>query len=62
MKLPIFVFVGNPISNNRVLIVWKGSHNMIHFRIIGSFTSVYTLSITNLDIFKLGYILSHSMG
>ena len=61
MKLPIFLFVGNPINKNRVVIVWKGYHNVIHFSIIGNVTSVCTLSITNLDIFRLGYILSHSM-
>ena len=60
MKLPIFVFVGNPINKNGA-IVWKGYHNVIHFSIIGNFTSVCTLSITSLDIFRLGYILSHSM-
>ena len=30
--------------------------------LLAIFTSVCTLSITSLDIFRLGYILSHSMG
>ena len=60
MKLPLFLFVGNPINKNKVPIAWKGYHNVIYFSII--FTSVYTLPITNLDIFRLAYILSHSIG
>ena len=59
MKLPIFVFAGNPISKNRFVIVWKWYHNV---NIIGIFTSVCTLFITKLDIFRLGYVLSHSIG
>ena len=59
MKLPIFVFVGNPININRFVIVWEGYHNV---NIIGIFISVCTLFITNLDIFRLGYVLSHSIG
>ena len=35
---------------------------MNHFSIIGIFISVNNLSITSLDIFRLGNILSHSMG
>ena len=62
MKFPIIVFAGNPINKNRVLIVWKKYHNVIHFSIIVIFTSLCTLSITSLDIIILGYILSHSMG
>ena len=60
MKLPLFLFVGNPINKNKVPIVWKGYHNVIYFSII--FTSAYTLAITNLDIFRLAYILSHNIG
>ena len=37
MMLPIVVFVGSPISKNRLVIVWKGCHNVIHFSIIGNF-------------------------
>ena len=59
MKLPIFVFVRNPINKNRFVMVWKGYHNV---NIIGIFTSVCTLFITKLDIFRLGYVLSHSIG
>ena len=28
MKLPIFVFVGNPINKNRAVVVWKEYHNV----------------------------------
>ena len=35
---------------------------MNHFNIMDNFISVYNLPITNLDIFRLGNILSHSMG
>ena len=34
---------------------------MIHLVLYAVFTLVFTLSITTLDIFRLGYILSHGM-
>ena len=37
IKLPIFVFIGDPINKNRVVIVWKGYYNVIHFSIIRNF-------------------------
>ena len=52
--------VGNSISKNGVLIVWKRHHDVIHFSTKGNFyISIY--HITNVDIFRLGYILSHSI-
>ena len=33
---PICVFVGNFINKNRVLMLWKGYHNVIHFNIISN--------------------------
>ena len=54
--MQMFLFVSNCINRNRILIVWKGYHNVIHFRIISDFCiSIYP--ITNLDVFRLGYIL-----
>ena len=58
MKLPIFMLLEKSVSKNRAVMVWKGYHNVIHF-IISS--NLYTLSIINLDIFRLGYILSLSI-
>ena len=52
MKLPIFMFVENSINKNRVAMVWKGYHNMIHVLLI--FITLCTLCITNLHIFGLG--------
>ena len=57
MTLFIFKFVLNTINKNRVVIVGKGYHNVIYFSINNY---LFTLSITNLDIFRLGYILSLS--
>ena len=37
MKLPSFMFVGSSINKNRVVMVWKGYYNAIHFSIIISF-------------------------
>ena len=37
MKLPIFMFVGNSVNKNKVLMVKKGYHNAIHFSIISNF-------------------------
>ena len=59
MKLPIFMFVGHPINKNRIVLVWERYHNA---SIISIFTSICTLSITNLDIFRLGCVSSHSIG
>ena len=59
MKLPIFMFVGHSINKNRIVLVWERYHNA---SIISIFTSICTLSITNLDIFRLGCVSSHSIG
>ena len=48
----VFIFAGNSI--NKI--------ELICFNIIRNFLSVCTLSIINLYIFKLGFILSHSIG
>ena len=42
-----------------VVIVWKGCQNV---SIIGIFRSVFNLSITNLNISRLGYVSSQSIG
>ena len=45
MKLPIFVFEGNSINRNRILIAWKGYQNVIQFNIISDFyISTYPVS------------------
>ena len=62
MKLPIFVFAGNPINKIRVVIDRKDTIMLIILVLQVIFTSVCTLFITSLDIFRLGYILSHTMG
>ena len=60
--LPDFVFVGKPINKNGVVIVRKGYYNVIHFSTIGSFYISKYLPVISLDIFRLGYILSRSLG
>ena len=42
--------------------VWKGYYNAIHFSIISNFYVNMHLFITNLDMFKLGYLFTHSVG
>ena len=44
-----------------VVMVWKRYHNLTHFSIISNFISVCTLSITNLDMFRLGYIFTYNI-
>ena len=60
MKLSIFGIVRNHINKDRVLIVRKGYHNVNHFSTIGNF--YHYITYASLDIFRLGNILSHSMG
>ena len=42
--------------------VWKEYHNGIHFSTMSDFYISMYLSITNLDMFRLGYIFAHSIG
>ena len=45
MKFTITVFALNPVNKNRVIIVWKGYYNVIHFSIIGNvYISMYPVS------------------
>ena len=38
MKMPSFMFVGNSVNKNRVVIAWKGYYyNAIHFSITSDF-------------------------
>ena len=50
------------MNKNSMLMVRKEYRNVIHFLLLQSSRSVYTLSITGvLDIFRLGYTLSRGV-